>query len=97
VDLGFPLRDGALFGPGVQGYLSAVAGDAEVGVLDVDGQDLPGVGGSDVKSRWRVAMMTSVRGRRDTSRSPSIPPAAYLAFRFLVLTGLLPNGLQIAA
>jgi hypothetical protein len=25
----------------VQGYLSAVAGDAEVGVLDVGAQDLP--------------------------------------------------------
>jgi hypothetical protein len=33
----------------VQGYLAAVAGDAEVGVLDVDGHDLPGIGGSDAQ------------------------------------------------
>ena len=32
-----------------QGYLGAVAGDAEVGVLDVDGDDLPGVGGTDAE------------------------------------------------
>ena len=34
---------------GVQGELGAVAGDAEVGVLDVDGDDLPGVGGADAQ------------------------------------------------
>jgi hypothetical protein len=31
----------------VQGYLGAVAGDAEVGVLDVDGDVLPQEGGID--------------------------------------------------
>ncbi len=50
VDLGFPPGDGPLFGAGVQGDLGAVAGDAEVGVLDVDGDDLPGVGGSNPQS-----------------------------------------------
>jgi hypothetical protein len=44
---GFPAGDGALLGSGVQGDLRAVAGYAEMGVLDVDGDDLPGVGGSD--------------------------------------------------
>jgi hypothetical protein len=33
----------------VQGYLGAVTGDAEVDVLDVDGDDLPGVGGADAR------------------------------------------------
>src|SRR6266567_905646 len=46
VNFGLPPGDGALFGAGVQGYLGAVVGDAEVGVLDVDGDDLPGVTGS---------------------------------------------------
>src|SRR6266567_8271967 len=40
VNFGFPPGVGALFGAGVQGYLGAVVGDAEVGVLDVDGDDL---------------------------------------------------------
>ena len=38
----FPDRDAARCG--VQGHLGAVAGDPEVGVLDVDGDDRPGVG-----------------------------------------------------
>jgi hypothetical protein len=46
---GFPPGDGALFGAGVQGDLGAFAGHPEVGVLDVDGDDLPGVGGSDAQ------------------------------------------------
>jgi hypothetical protein len=46
VDLGFPPGDGPLLGAGMQGIYDAVAGDAEVSVLDVDGDDLPGVGGS---------------------------------------------------
>jgi hypothetical protein len=33
----------------VEGYLDSVAGHAEVGVLDVDGDDLPGVGGADAE------------------------------------------------
>jgi hypothetical protein len=33
----------------VQGNFGAVAGDAEVSVLDVDGDDLPGVGGSNAE------------------------------------------------
>ena len=37
-------------GAGVDGELGAVAGDAEVGVLDVDGDDLAGVGASDAQS-----------------------------------------------
>jgi hypothetical protein len=46
VDSGFPPGDGSVLGAGVQGDLGAVAGDAEVGVLDVDGDDLAGVGGA---------------------------------------------------
>ena len=49
MDLGSPPVDGALPVAGVEGYLGAVAGDAEVGVLDVDGNDLPGVGGADAE------------------------------------------------
>jgi hypothetical protein len=40
-DLGFPPRDGSLLGAGVQGDLGAIAGDAAVGVLDEDRDDLP--------------------------------------------------------
>jgi len=47
VDLGFPAGDRSLLFPGMQGYFGAVAGDAEVGVLDVDGDDLAGVAGAD--------------------------------------------------
>ena len=47
--LAFHRVDGALLVAGVEGYLGAVAGDAEVGVLDVDGDDLPGVGGADAE------------------------------------------------
>ena len=50
MDLGFPPADGALLVARVEGYLCAVAGDAEVGVLDVDGDDLPGVGGADAQA-----------------------------------------------
>jgi hypothetical protein len=49
VDVGFLPGDGALLSTGVQGDLGAVAGDAEVGVLDVDGDDLPGVAGADAQ------------------------------------------------
>jgi hypothetical protein len=34
---------------GVEGDFGAVAGDAEVGILDVDGDDLPGEGGADAE------------------------------------------------
>jgi hypothetical protein len=47
--LALPPGDGTLFGTGVQGDVGAVAGDAEVGVLDVDGADLPGVSGADAQ------------------------------------------------
>lgn len=49
VDLGFPSCDGALFGARVRKELDAVAGDAEVGVLDVGGDDPSGVGGADAQ------------------------------------------------
>jgi hypothetical protein len=49
VDLGFPPADEALLSAGVQGDLGAVASDAEVGVLDVDGDDLPGIGRADAQ------------------------------------------------
>ena len=46
---GSPPTDGTLLVAGVVGYLSAVAGDAEMGVLDVHGDDLVDVGGADAE------------------------------------------------
>jgi Helix-turn-helix family len=54
VDFGFPPGDGALLVSGVQGDLGPVAGDAQVGVLDVDGDDLPGVAGADAQPLARL-------------------------------------------
>src|SRR6266542_3029782 len=46
VDLGFPALDRVLGFTGVDGQFGAVAGDAEAGVLDVDGDDLACVAAS---------------------------------------------------
>lgn len=50
MDLGFPAGDRALFGAWVQGELDSVAGDAEVGVFDVDGDDLACLGAADAQA-----------------------------------------------
>jgi hypothetical protein len=47
VNHGSPLADSEIGGAGVNGQPGSVAGDPEVGVLDVDGHDLVGVGASD--------------------------------------------------
>jgi hypothetical protein len=44
VGAGFPAGDGALLVAGVDGEFGPIAGDAEVCVLDVGGDDLVGVG-----------------------------------------------------
>jgi hypothetical protein len=56
MDLGFSAGGEALPGAGVQGYADAVAGDAEVGVLGMDGEDLPGPGGR--SRRWGLLPRT---------------------------------------
>ncbi|QYX82650.1 hypothetical protein [Streptomyces akebiae] len=50
VDLGFPTGHWVLVFASVQGDFGAFVGDAEVGVLDVDGDNLARVGASDAKA-----------------------------------------------
>jgi hypothetical protein len=61
VDFGFLACDGVLSVSGLDGDFCALAGDPEMGVLDVDGDDVAGVGAADSKSLARQIAVTGLK------------------------------------